>query len=197
MYLVNFMDSLSSSDAIFYILMIVLTMISVILFYLIYSQNKELVKSKKEKSEAVIKQVEEKTIPLEVKEVESLERPSIIEPTSLDIPEPLELTQSIYLNSDTTELQNITKELEKAPKDRNVEMTAYEAEQEEKAIISYDELVKHSKESNEEDIVEDNDKVSEFEIKNNNDDTFEFDDLYRHEEGVLKALKELNNLLGK
>lgn len=196
MYLVNFMDSLSSSDAIFYILMIVLTMISVILFYLIYSQNKELVKSKKEKSEAVIKQVEEKTIPLEVKEVESLERPSIIEPTSLDIPEPLELTQSIYLNSDTTELQNITKELEKAPKDRNVEMTAYEAEQEEKAIISYDELVKHSKESNEEDI-EVNDKVSEFEIKNDNDDTFEFDDLYRHEEGVLKALKELNNLLGK
>lgn len=197
MYLVNFMGSLSSSDAIFYILMIILTMISVILFYLIYSQNKELVKSKKEKPVAVIKQVEEKTIPLEVKEVESLERPSIIEPTSLDIPEPLELTQSIYLNSDTTELQNITKELENAPKDRNVEMTAYEAEQEEKAIISYDELVKHSKESNVEDLVEDNDKFSEFEIKNDNDDTFEFDGLYRHEEGVLKALKELNNLLGK
>lgn len=197
MYLVNFINLLSSSDVIFYILMIVLTMISVILFYLMYSQNKELVKNKKEKSEVVIKKVEEKTIPLEVKEVESLERPSIIEPTSLEIPEPLELTQSIYLNSDTTELQNITKELEKAPKDRNVEMTAYEAEQEEKAIISYDELVKHSKESCVEDIMEDNDNVSEFEIKNNNDDIFEFDGLYRHEEGVLKALKELNNLLGK
>ncbi len=197
MYLVNFINLLSSSDVIFYILMIVLTLISVILFYLIYSQNKELVKSKKEKQEVVIKQVEEENSPLAIKEVESLERPAILKPTSMEIPDPLELTRSIYLNSDTTELQNITKELEKAPKDRTIEMTAYEAEQEEKAIISYDELVKHSNVSNMEDITENNDINSELEINANKSDNLQYDGLYAHEEGFLKSLKELNNILSK
>ena len=43
MYLVNFLDSISSSDTIFCVLMILLTIISVILFFLIYTQNKGIV----------------------------------------------------------------------------------------------------------------------------------------------------------
>ena len=150
MYLVNFLDSVSSSDTVFYVLMVLLTLISVVLFYLIYSQNKEMSKQIKEKSlfDEEIPKKQEKTSST-IKEVESLEKPQIIPVTDMEIPNFLEMTQSINVISDAEELQSITKELETLPRERKIEMTPYEAEQEETAIISYDELVKQNDEKEE------------------------------------------------
>ena len=46
--------------------------------------------------------------------------------------------------NDMLDLKEITKQIEESPKKRNIELTPYEQEQEEKAIISYDELIKNS-----------------------------------------------------
>lgn len=147
MYLVNFIDSISSSDTIFYILMILLTVISIVLFFLIYTQNKEMSRRMKEKSlfeDEIVPKVENTSS--SVTEVENLvnEKKELVPVTDMEIPDLLELTQSINVVSPVEELQSITKELETLPRERKIEMTPYEAEQEETAIISYDELIKHN-----------------------------------------------------
>lgn len=149
MYLVNFIDSISSSDTIFYILMILLTVISIVLFFLIYTQNKEMSRRMKEKSlfeDEIVPKVEKTSS--SVMEVENLvnEKKELVPVTDMEIPDLLELTQSINVVSPVEELQSITKELETLPRERKIEMTPYEAEQEETAIISYDELIKHNDE---------------------------------------------------
>lgn len=153
MYLVNLIDSISSSDTIFCILMILLTVISVVLFFLIYTQNKEMSRQMKEKSLFEDEEVPkvEKTSST-VTEVENLisEKPELIPVTDMEIPDLLELTQSINVVSEAEELQSITRELETLPRERKIEMTPYEAEQEETAIISYDELIRHNDEKIEE-----------------------------------------------
>ena len=153
MYLVNLIDSISSSDTIFCILMILLTVISVVLFFLIYTQNKEISRQMKEKSLFEDEEVPkvEKTSST-VTEVENLisEKPELIPVTDMEIPDLLELTQSINVVSEAEELQSITRELETLPRERKIEMTPYEAEQEETAIISYDELIRHNDEKIEE-----------------------------------------------
>lgn len=153
MYLVNLIDSISSSDTIFCILMILLTVISVVLFFLIYTQNKEMSRQMKEKSLFEDEEVPkvEKTFST-VTEVENLisEKPELIPVTDMEIPDLLELTQSINVVSEAEELQSITRELETLPRERKIEMTPYEAEQEETAIISYDELIRHNDEKIEE-----------------------------------------------
>lgn len=153
MYLVNFIDSISSSDTIFYVLMILLTVISVVLFFLIYTQNKEMSRRMKEKSlfeDEVVPKVEKTSST--VTEVENLvtEKPELVPVTDMEIPDLLELTQSINVVSEAEELQSITRELETLPRERKIEMTPYEAEQEETAIISYDELIRHNDEKMEE-----------------------------------------------
>jgi hypothetical protein len=98
-------------------------------------------------------------------------------------------------------LQNITRELETLPKERKIEMTPFEAEQEETAIISYDELVRHVdddvKTNNE--IVKDDfiDKDVSIDVvlpvSNLNDNSAS--DEYKHEENFLNGLKTLSNML--
>lgn len=153
MYLVNLIDSISSSDTIFYVLMILLTVISVVLFFLIYTQNKEMSRRMKEKCLFEDDEVQkaEKTSST-VTEVENLvnEKPELVPVTDMEIPDLLELTQSINVVSEAEELQSITRELETLPRERKIEMTPYEAEQEETAIISYDELIRHNDEKIEE-----------------------------------------------
>lgn len=99
------------------------------------------------------------------KEIEKVEDPVIIE--SLVVPEREETVEDIILNNmpaeeekellytdiepNQTEAQQellkLTKELEKAEAEtKNIDLTAYEEEQEENAIISLDELLKKSKE---------------------------------------------------
>ncbi len=146
MYLVNFVNSLSSSDTVFYVLMILLTLISVILFYLIYNQNKEMSQKIKDRSlfEDEIVSNENNTS-TGVKEVENLVTESEVQKVEedIEIPDIKEMTQSINLK-EIEDLQSITRELEMLPRERKIEMTPFEAEQEETAIISYDELLKHN-----------------------------------------------------
>ena len=107
-----------------------------------------------------------------------------------------------------TNLQEDVKELEQKAKEHEVKMTPYEEEQEEKAIISYDELLKRSSNvsigyssfSNEDDVL-----VKQVDL--NNTGKIELDPIqkeinskvriinYEHEEAFLNALKELKNML--
>ena len=205
MYLVNFIDELSSSDIIFALLMLLLTIISVILVFLIYTQNKEMSRQLKER-----KSFEEGSSKIDnssmIKEVENLtsEKPKIIPITDLKIPDYLELTQSFKTVSEADELQDITKQLETLPKERKIEMTPFEAEQEEKAIISYDELIKHNeglatnKVDDEGTINVDNNfgEISE-RIDIVSKDNNMSNEVYEHEEYFLKALKSLLSTLIK
>lgn len=195
MYSFNLIDSFSGSDTFFYILMILLTLIAIALFYLIYTQKKETVKQLKEKSIFTTSQnVEEKKSGSTVKEVESLvpEVTPLVPITEMEIPDPLELTRSINVVNDTMELKNITKELESIPKERKVNMTPYEAEQEEKAIISYEELLNQNKDV----IIETSDISSESEVDVNKVlDNVVVTTSYAHEEKVLESLKALLNTL--
>ena len=61
------------------------------------------------------------------------------------------------------DLQSITKELEVLPREKTIELTPYEEEQESKAIISYDELVNNRR--NDEINYSDTNKAEEIEIK--------------------------------
>ncbi len=145
---VNFINSLSSSDTVFYVLMILLTLISVILFYLIYNQNKEMSQKIKDRSlfedEVINNEVKTST---GVKEVENLDTENVTQKIEedIEIPDIKEMTQSINIK-EIEDLQSITRELEMLPRERKIEMTPFEAEQEETAIISYDELLRHSDE---------------------------------------------------
>ena len=96
----------------------------------------------------------------------------------MTIPKHLEYTQSLFSNTELEELQSISKELEENYKDRQSDINVYEEEQEESAIISYDELL--SKTQVIPKIEEEN------EVKSST---------YKHEEDFLSKLKDLNNNL--
>ena len=207
MYLVNFLDSLSTSDTIFYILIFLLTVISLILVFLIYSQNKEMSKQLKEKSlfadEDLPKQEDTTSTVLEVENLVPA-KPEVVPVTDMEIPNLLELTQSFNTVSETDELQSITRELETLPREKTIKMTPYEAEQEETAIISYDELIKHSEEKNtnvsyENMLLEEKSHKSELVGENkkveSSEDKVIINEKYDHEENYLSSLKTLLNML--
>ena len=99
-------ENIANSDVLVYIFVIFLIVVSMMMIYLVYNQNKQL--------------------------TEEL------------------MTRDKHLrdnknNNQELDLKSLTKELEAAPKEKNIELTKYEAEQEEKAIISYEELVNANK----------------------------------------------------
>lgn len=220
MSILNFFNSLSNSDVVFYGLIILLSIISVILFYLIYTQNKEMSKKMMEKSvfsesDRVVNKEEIVKQPITVNEVEALDtKTELIQPVEMDIPDPLELTKSLQLNDSIEDLQSLTKELETIPRERTIKMTPYEAEQEETAIISYDELVKQNDKTQEIDFIPvDEVDTAVAQVDNNLEVPFVeevtvtedvpvkeeiiiddiVDTVYSHEEGFLKSLKSLQN----
>lgn len=220
MSILNFFNSLSNSDVVFYGLIILLSIISVILFYLIYTQNKEMSKKMMEKSvfsesDRVVNKEEMVKQPITVNEVEALDtKTELVQPVEMDIPDPLELTRSLQLNDSIEDLQSLTKELETIPRERTIEMTPYEAEQEETAIISYDELVKQNDKPQEIGFIPaDEVDAAIAQVDNNLEAPFVekvtitedvpvkeeiiiddiVDTVYSHEEGFLKSLKSLQN----
>lgn len=106
--------------------------------------------------------------------------------------------------NDMLDLKAITKQLEQAPREVNIELTPYELEQEQKAIISYDELVKscnsmklnYQEEENKSGV-----SVKQVDLKNiavpdensHDSDVNLFN--YEKEEAFLEALKNLKNML--
>ena len=180
-YLVNFIYDLTNSDALYYILILLLVIISVVMIYLMYSQNKEIAKQLSNK-----KIVEENNVDTKVafKEIESLDnREELLELSKKTIPKPLEYTQTLFSNTELQELQDITKELEENYRDRQSDINVYEEEQEESAIISYEELLSKTQKLP---------KIVEEDIISNSSNK---DIKYIHEENFLNKLKNLNNNL--
>lgn len=106
--------------------------------------------------------------------------------------------------NDMLDLKEITKQIEESPKKRNIELTPYEKEQEEKAIISYDELLKSSnsmKINYDDEYDATGVRVKKVDLKNiaDYDETSTDTDVhvisYKEEEAFLKALKKLKNML--
>ncbi len=210
MYL-NYILALPTSDNnnVFYIVVIILVLISLLMFSLIYSQNrqiKETIKRKQNKieeqtsnepfniyQETNISEEEPKEDRIEAQEI--LEEPKLIELTDMPIPDKLEYTQALWQN-DFLDLESISKELETTQKDLKINMTPFEEEQEEKAIISYDELINRAemtKDYNEP-------VISKVSLEENNRidskiDTESTDISYEHEESFLQDLKELKDSL--
>lgn len=112
--LYNDISALSFIDILFLVLFIVLVILVISLISFLKNSNKKI------KQDAVeIPKIDEEPIKVEISK-ENIEEKT---------------------NSDELDLTSITKELENI-RETNVNLTPYEKEQEEKAIISYDELLK-------------------------------------------------------
>lgn len=179
MNVLNFIYDLTNSDALYYILIVLLVIISLVMVYLMYSQNKELSKHLMEKNKEEKKEQPQEEVK-RYEEVESLDgREELLEVSRMTIPKHLEYTQTLFSNTELEELQSISKELEENYKDKKNDIDTYEEEQEESAIISYDELLSKTQALP---------KVEEKETK-------VVSDTYSHEENFLNKLKNLNNNL--
>ena len=152
-----------NKDILLFILVISLIFISVLMVYLVYTQNKQLTN---------------------------------------------ELIKKDNKSNETMDLKELSKQLENAPKRDTISMTPYEAEQEEKAIISYDELLKTQTNVSINYLdkkVEDNIEVKQIDLENTG--KIELDPIkkelntkvtlvsYEHEEEFLKSLKKLQYML--
>ena len=181
MNILNFIYDIANSDALYYILIILLVIISLVMVYLMYSQNKELSKHLMEKNKQV--KNEEKEEIKKYEEIESLDgREELLEVSRMTIPKHLEYTQSLFSNTELEELQSISKDIEENYKERQNDIDTYEEEQEESAIISYDELLSKTQ------VIP---KVEEKEII----ETKVVDENYSHEEDFLNRLRNLNDNL--
>ena len=179
MYLINFIYDLANSDGLYYVLIVLLIIISVVMLYLMYSQNKEIAKQLSEKNNPKKNIVEEKNEST-IKEVESLDgREELLEISKMTIPKHLEYTQTLFSNTELQELRDITKELESSYKDRQNDIDDYEEAQEESAIISYDELLNKTQ------------AIPKVVVE----DTKAVNDTHSHEEAFLNKLKDLNSKL--
>ena len=148
------------SDLAFFTIVGILLLVALFMAYLIYAQNKEYVIRQNQLEEGVKQEVEEVKEPLAKQQVVE-EQP---------------------VNEDMKELQDLTVQLQTIPKEKIVEMTPYEAEQEENAIISYDELVNRTMElptlAKKEEKIENKIEIN-----------------YDHEEKYLEELKRLRDVL--
>ncbi len=219
-YLLNILDAISESSTFFLVLIILLIIVSLSMLYLLYVQKKEIseknIESQMTNQRQIIEQVEEiNATPNEVvqennelqsglsTENSTVQTSELVEITDDEIPKELEYTQALWEN-DSFDLKSVTQELEALPREKTIQLTPYEAEQEEKAIISYDELIgqtdridinyNKSKKIENDVYVKQSDlnKSNQFEDKRVNkvDVT-----TYEHEEAFLEALKQLQKIL--
>lgn len=219
-YLLNILDAISESSTFFLVLIILLIIVSLSMLYLLYVQKKEIseknIESQMTNQRQIIEQVEEiNATPNEVvqennelqsglsTENSTVQTSELVEITDDEIPKELEYTQALWEN-DSFDLKSVTQKLEALPREKTIQLTPYEAEQEEKAIISYDELIgqtdridinyNKSKKIENDVYVKQSDlnKSNQFEDKRVNkvDVT-----TYEHEEAFLEALKQLQKIL--
>ena len=158
MYLINLLDSIMESDLAFFTIVGILLLIALFMAYLIFAQNKEYMLRNNRIDEEVNKvQEESEVLPNNNSEEKSA-------------------------NDEMRELQDLTVQLQTIPKEKIVEMTPYEEEQEENAIISYDELVSRTMELPQ--LAKQEEKLA---------DSIEIN--YDHEEKFLEELKKLRDIL--
>ncbi len=163
--LTSTLSDITNHDLLLLIVVVSLIVISLVMVYLVYSENRQLTKELKSKKDNT--------------------------------------------NKEMLELQKLSKILENAPKS-NSKLTDFEAEQEEKAIISYDELLKNKdnvKIGYESTEVKDDIEVKKIDLDSTG--KIELDPIkkelntkislvsYEHEEEFLDSLKQLQYLLNK
>ncbi len=181
-------------DYIIFAIIVVLMIISMLIVYTLYMQNKQLINELNKKNN--IEEDKEQLSDAVTTKVEEVFK------------EKDEMVNKDETNQEMVDLQNITKDLENKQNEKTIDFTSYEAEQEEKAIISYDELLEASKKvsinySEEKNI----DDVLVKKVDLDNTGKIELDPIkkelnskvelvsYEHEEDFLKALKQLQSLL--
>lgn len=190
MNILNFIYDLTNSDALYYVLIILLVIISLVMVYLMYTQNKEISKHLMERqNNERKKEAEQQPEISKFKEIDSLDgREELLEVSKMTIPKHLEYTQTLFSNTELQELQDIAKDLEDNYKDRKNDIEIYEEEQEESAIISYEELLSKTQAIPKIEEIEEIKKDTQKEVKIT-------DEAYSHEEDFLNRLKNLNNNL--
>ena len=183
-----------SFNYIIFAIIIVLMIISMLVVYSLYMQNKQLIDELKKKNN----EINEDNFKELVKEDKQVV-PDFYKPSEENIEKS---------NQEMVDLQSITKDLESKQNEKNIDFTPYEEEQEERAIISYDELVEASKnvsinyseEKNIDDVLikkvdlDNTGKIELDPIKKELNSKVEIVS-YEHEEAFLKALKQLQSLL--
>lgn len=201
MYLLNIIDAITEADGIILFFVLLLLVIAIAMFYLLYTQNKEMKQELSKQSDTVSENI------TKVEKEEDLAKsdPVLVPLTEEKIPDKLEYTKALWQN-DAFDLKSISQELETLPKERKVNMTPYEEEQEEKAIISYDELI-HQKDnqinysdeiqSSENDVLVkqvDLEQTSKVDLASSGREKSTTTP-YEHEEDFLQSLKDLQNVL--
>lgn len=175
-----------------------LVFVIIAIIYLLYSQSK--VNAYNAKQEEIVE--EDITYNIFSDNKEEIQE----EVKEKELPKLEELVQE---KEEVFDLRNVTKELESLPKERTIQLTDYEREQEETAIISYDELVTQSiprleiSKALREEILEEYDyEVKEDVIEEIKEEKVEepeklekSSDNYDHEESFLDGLKDLKNSL--
>ena len=212
--LLNFVNSIANSNFAFTVLIVILIAVSLAMVYLIYSQNRD-IKIATEKRQKEIDnddkntniQTSYDTIDNSLEEFKQIQdevnRADFEGVPFNKVPEYEEVheeeVQEQY-KGDADDLESITKELEIIPREKNIELTPYEEEQESKAIISYDELVNnqlnnevnYSETSKEHDVQI---KQVDLEKTGNIEIVREGKSNYSHEEEFLNDLKDLQKKL--
>ena len=212
--LLNFVNSIANSNFAFTVLIVILIAVSLAMVYLIYSQNRD-IKIATEKRQNEIDNDDKKTNIQtshdtidnsleEFKQIQDEVNRADFEGVPFNkVPEYEEVheeeVQEQY-KGDADDLESITKELEIIPREKNIELTPYEEEQESKAIISYDELVNnqlnnevnYSETSKEHDVQI---KQVDLEKTGNIEIVREEKSNYSHEEKFLNDLKDLQKKL--
>lgn len=123
LYILNIVD-LIKENPMYVILAVLAFVLLIILFCLIYSQNKVV----------IINEENEVNNDVDIDDIID-NMPSVQE----SVEESLNKVEKKV--EDNFDLEDVTKTLETLPKGRTIQLTDYEMEQEENAIISYDELV--------------------------------------------------------
>ena len=171
-------------DYIIFAIIVVLMIISMLIVYTLYMQNKQLINELNKKNN--IEEDKEQLSDAVTTKVEEVFK------------EKDEMVNKDETNQEMVDLQSITKDLENKQNEKTIDFTSYEAEQEEKAIISYDELLEASKKVSinypEEKNIDNTGKIELDPIKKELNSKVELVS-YEHEEDFLKALKQLQSLL--
>ncbi len=192
----KFINYLSIVDVIFFVSIIALLILLVVLAYFIKINKDDVIDN-------------EKDINLNFKEKENIrentnnELKEII--NSLETKPPKEEIEDDE-EGELIDLKTLTKKLQEEKENNIISFTDYEKDQEEKAIISYNELLEHQnkyrinyeKEIKDDDVTIKKVNLQELVNKNEIDDASKIDVRvisYEKEEAFLSALKELNRLL--
>lgn len=191
----------TQDNQLFLLLVIAMFLILIAIIYVVHAQSKVRKVTEKEEVEEPVNY----NIYSEQKEEEN--KPGLLEQMVEESKEEKVLIPEIEEDFD---LKNVTKELESLPKERTITLTPYELEQEEQAIISYDELVTQSipkleiSEALREEVLTDyeydvdkkyEDNVPKLEQMGETNSVVRAKDNYVHEESFLDDLKNLKNSL--